>query len=250
MRLLTHTGIVFAREIAPELRAPAGMVFGMIQPFVFLLLFGPLLSGMPGMGGSVWQWFVPGILIMQSLYGPASAGYYLLVEGTSGSLERMLVTPLSRSAMLIGRALKEIVTLLVQASIIVLALLPFGFRPHPVGAVTGLMVLVVLGIGLGGLSFALAIAARRSPSLFWGVQQTALFPMMLLSGVFLPMDDAPAVLRALSAVNPLTHVVEAERALFNGHLIGGTPLAGALTAVGVAVVGLLVGIRSMRRASL
>lgn len=54
----------------------------------------------------------------------------------------------------------------------------------------------------------------------------------------------------MSAVNPLTYVVEAERALFNGHLIGGTPLAGALTAVGVATVGLLVGIRSMRRASL
>lgn len=247
MRLVTHTGIVFTREITPELRNPGGMIFGLIQPFVFLFLFGPLL---PDVGdGSVWLWFVPGILVMQSLFGPASAGYYILVEGDSGSLERMLVTPLSRAAMLVGRALKEIVVLFAQALITIAILLPFGFRPHPLGVPIGLLILVVMGVGLGGLSFALAIAARRSPSLFWGVQQTALFPLLLLSGVFLPMDNAPAVLKALSAMNPLTYVVEAERALFLGDLADPRIVVGALSAVAVAAVGLLVGIRSMRNAS-
>lgn len=99
---------------------------------------------------------------------------------------------------MIGRNLKEVVTLLAQAVLIVVALLPFGFRLHPLGALTGLLILAVFGLGLGGLTFALAIAAKRREELFYGVQQIVLFPLLLLSGVLMPMDAAPSWLSVLS----------------------------------------------------
>ncbi|MCG5214286.1 ABC transporter permease [Streptosporangium soli] len=250
MSFVANTGTVFAREIRPDLRNPVSILFGMAQPLVFLLLFGPLLSGMSGGQETQWQWFVPGIVVMLGLFGTFSAGYYLLVEGDSGTLERMLVTPLSRTAMLIGRTMKELVTLLVQALLIIIVVLPLGFELHLVGILAGLVVLVVLGVGLGSLSFALALKARKSPTLFYVVQQMLLMPLLLLSGVLLPMDTAPAWLATVAGINPLTYVVEAERALFAGDLTNITVLYGVVAAVAVASIGLFLGTRGMRRASL
>ena len=86
----------------------------MIQPLVFLALFAPLLSERHRARDAVssLQWFVPGIVVMSCLFGTSMTGSNLLLEMQTGSHERMLVTPLSRSALLIGRALKEIVPML------------------------------------------------------------------------------------------------------------------------------------------
>jgi ABC-2 type transport system permease protein len=248
VNIVTNTGTAFAREMMPTLRNPAGLLVMMAQPLIFLLLFGPLL---PSTGDqSPWQWFVPGILVMMGLVGTSSAGYSLQVELSGGSLERMLVTPLNRAAMLVGRTLKEVVILLAQAVLIMVAAIPLGFRLHTVGALAGLAMIAVLGVGLGSLSFALAIATKRQQELFWGVQQVLLFPLLLLSGVLLPTDTAPGWLRALSQVNPVTYVVDAERALFAGSYAEASVRYGALAAVVIAALGLALGTRAMRRASL
>ena len=115
--LLREVGLVFAREISPELRVPIGLIIGMLQPLIFIVLFGPLLGGMPGLGDSHWQWFVPGIVAMTALMGASFTGANLTQEIVTGSHERLLVSPLSRSSMLVGRALKEIVPMLMVAVI-------------------------------------------------------------------------------------------------------------------------------------
>src|SRR5687768_2188792 len=154
---LRDTATVFTREVRPSLREPVGLLFEMGQPLLFLFLFGSLLDGAIG---SAWQWFVPGILVMMCLSGPMMAGYNLLVELIGGSLERMMVTPLSRTAMLVGRTLKEFAILLAQAVLIIALAVPLGFRLHVAGVLAGLVLLAVFGIGLGALSFALAIASQ------------------------------------------------------------------------------------------
>src|SRR3954469_14524052 len=138
--LVTDTGTVFSRELRPVLRNPFTVVFSMVQPLVFLALFAPLLPKMTG-GGSALQWFVPGIVVMSCLFGTSMTGSNLLFEIQTGSHERMLVTPLRRPALLIGRALKEIVPMVAQAALIVLVCLPFGFRLHPGGALIGMVIL-------------------------------------------------------------------------------------------------------------
>lgn len=247
--LLRDTTIVLARELRPVLHDPFSVVFSLVQPLFFLGLFGPLLSGNLGgglPGGEVWQWFVPGIIVMISLFGSSMVGSNLLFEMQTGAHERMLVTPLSRPSLLLGRALKEIVTLSAQAVVVVLVMLPFGFALHPLGAVLGLALLGALGVGLSSLSYALAIAVRKQDWMFWTVQQTFLFPLMILSGMLLPLEGGPGWMQNLAKVNPLTHIVDAERLLFAGRVAETGVLWGALAAGLTAAVGLMAGIRAMR----
>jgi ABC-2 type transport system permease protein len=245
---VNDTVLVLSRELRPILRNPFSVIFSMVQPLVFLALFGPLLPDPPG-GGSALQWFVPGIVVMSCLFGTSTTGANLLMEIQTGAHERMLVAPLRRSALIVGRTLKEIVPMLAQTAIIVAVVVPFGFDLHLTGAVIGLLLLAVFCVGLGALSYTLGLASRNQDWVFWAVQQTLLFPLLLLAGMLLPIEGGPGWLRTMSKFNPLTYVVDAERALFNGEIFSGTVSAGAVAAVAVAAGGLLVGVRAMRRAA-
>lgn len=250
MKLVSDINTVFVRELRPTLRDPFSPIFSMGQPLVFLGLYGPLLGGATEAGGAApWQWFVPGILVMMGLFGTSMTGSNLLYEMQTGAHERMLVTPLSRSALIVGRAFKEMVPLLAQALVIVIAVLPLGFRLYPLGAAIGLLLLGVFGVGLGSLSYALALAVRRQEWIFWAVQQTITFPLLILSGMLLPLDAGPAWMRAAARLNPLTYIVEAERALFAGDLGSPAVLAGGLAALLTGVVGLSVGVLAIRRSA-
>jgi ABC-2 type transport system permease protein len=249
--LARDVGIVMLRELRPVLHDPFSLIFGMIQPLVFLALFGPLLAGSVGgtVGGDVWGWFVPAILVMTALFGTSTTGANLLFELQTGAHERMLVTPLPRSSLLVGRALKEMVPLTGQAVVIVAVMLPFGLEVDALGVLVGLVVLAVFGVGLGSLSYALAVAVRRQEWMFWAVQQTLLFPLMILSGMLLPLETGPAWMRVAAEFNPLAHVVAAERALFAGEFSTGAVAAGVVSAAVTAAVGLAVGIRVMQRSA-
>src|SRR5207249_5285484 len=101
------------------------------QPLLFLWLFGPLLqplAGAPGFptGSSAMNIFVPGLLIQLGLFSTAYVGFGLIGEVRYGVIERLRVTPVSRLALLLGRALRDSVILLVQAVLLVLCAIPFG----------------------------------------------------------------------------------------------------------------------------
>jgi len=84
--------------------------------------------------------------------------------------------------------------------------------------------------------------------MFWVIHQTVIFPLMILSGMLLPLDDAPGWMKVAALVNPLSYVVQAERDLFAGNLATPAVLGGFVAAMVTAIIGLLVGIRGMRRA--
>ncbi|PSK82245.1 ABC-2 family transporter [Murinocardiopsis flavida] len=109
-----------------------------------------------------------------------------------------------------------------------------------------LVLLGVLGVGIGSLSCALAIAVREQDWMFWTVHQTVLFPLMILSGMLLPLDEGPRWMRVLAQFNPLTHVVDAERALFAGRIATPDVAYGFLAAAVTAVLGFVLGLRALR----
>jgi ABC-2 type transport system permease protein len=251
MTTVVHdTSLVFTRELKPLLRDPFSVMFTLVQPLIFLAFFGPLLAQVSGESTATsLQWFVPGIIVMSALFGASTTGANLQLEMQTGSHERLLVAPIHRSALLLGRALKEIVPVICQALVICLVCIPFGFDPAAPGIVLGLPMVAVFAVGLGSLSYALALACQGNESMFWIVQQTLLYPLMLLSGMLLPLDGAPGWMEVAAQVNPLTHIVDAQRLLWSGTVSDGAVLAGAVSAVVVAVVGLTVGIRAMRATS-
>jgi ABC-2 type transport system permease protein len=251
--LLGDTRSVFVREMFLVLRDPFSVIFSLVQPLVFLGLFGTLLAGSidrEAIGGAEpLQWFLPGVIVMICLFGTGVAGSNLLFEITLGSYERVLASPLRRSSILIGKSLKELAPLVVQAALVTVVCIPFGFVLYPLHVLVGLLILGVFGIGMGAFSNALAVAVRKREWMFWAVQQSLLFPLLILSGMLLPLESGPEWIQVLSRFNPLTWIVDAERALFAGTFndpaIGWSVLAAVLT----CLAGLWVGVRQVERST-
>jgi ABC-2 type transport system permease protein len=240
----------FVREMKPLISGWVWLAFGLVQPLLYIGLFVPLLGNVGIEGVSPLQWFIPGMMVMLTLFGTAMVGWSLTEELLSGVLERFLATPMSRPALLMGRALKEMFPLFFQAVVMIVIAIPFGLRLFPVEMLYGLLLLGLFGVGVAALSYALAIAAKNNTSLFYMVSQSVALPLMLLGGVLLPLDTGPGWLYIASRFNPLTYLIEAERALFVGELFSTTVLYGTLVVAATLVVGLSVGGTAIRKASI
>ncbi|MBE1533877.1 ABC transporter permease [Actinomadura algeriensis] len=248
MRLfLTDTGVVFGRYTRATLRSKTGLFFGMLQPLLFLALFGPLLTGLGlGVDGSSWQALVPGLLVQLALLGGSFVGLGLIFEKSSGVLDRMRATPVAPAALLLGRTLRDVVQLVVQSALLVLLGLAFGLRAPVAGIVLGFAFVAVLSGALSALSYGLAMNVRTTPE-FAAIANTAVMPLMLVSGLLLPMSLAPAWLDGVSRAVPFRYTVDAVRQAYLGNYGGGTVVAGAAVTLGFAVLAFAAGARLFRR---
>ena len=123
LKVARDTWLVFARQIQLLVRQPVWVFVGVFQPVMYLLLFAPLLKpALSPLGVTtdqdVYRIFVPGLLVLLGLFGGLFSGFGLIAELRAGVIERSRVTPVSRFALLIGRSLRDVVTLIVQAVII------------------------------------------------------------------------------------------------------------------------------------
>lgn len=247
-RLLADTRVIFGRYLRQTLRSRLALLFGLLQPLLFLVFFGPLLQDLPlGGRGDSWQTLVPGLLIQLGLFSSAFAGFSILIEKNYGVVERMRVTPVSRLALLLGRILRDVVQLLVQSLLLVLVGVAFGLRAPVLGVALGFVFVAVLAASLASLSYALAMRVS-SPQEFAPVINSINMPAMLLSGILLPMALAPAWLNVASHFVPFRYLVDAVRAAFVGDYADGTVALGAGVAVLLAVVALSLGTRIFRKA--
>jgi ABC-2 type transport system permease protein len=229
MDIVRDTWLVFRHNTRISLRQRAGIIFGVLQPMLYLILFGPLFATI-----GTWETLVPGLLIQVGLLSAGLAGFGIVFDARSGVLERLRVTPAHRVSLLLGRVLSNSLTLLIQSVMLIVMGYVFGMRAWFPGVLAGLVLMTLLGVSLAALSN--AIALTMNPELFAPVMSTAIVPLLLLSGAFLPMSMAPGWLDALSRATPFRYVLEAIRALFDGHY------ATVTVAVGVAVTLVLSGI--------
>ena len=251
MKTIRDTWLIFRRSLVLTLRQPTWLIFGIMYPLLYLVLFGPLLDGVvsqAGGGVGAYNWFVPGLLVQVALFGSAFVGFGLIAELRYGVVERMRVTPMSRTAMLLGRSLRDVVLLLVQALLMVALSIPFGLHLDPAGVAVSFGLLALIGLVMAPLSYAAALALR-SEDAFAPLIQGVTFPLLLLSGILLPMTLAPDWLRFLSTINPLTHAVDAVRALFNGQWGEPEILIGTVVTAILAVIGVWVASRAFTRAT-
>ncbi|MGH2387092.1 MAG: ABC transporter permease [Chloroflexota bacterium] len=252
MKVLTDTGLVFQRYLGLFLRNPVWVVIGVVQPLLYLLLFAPLLKSIahtPGFPpGGAYNVFVPGLLIQLGLFGASGVGFSLIAELRIGVIERFRVTPVSRLALLLGRALRDILTLLVQSLLLVLAALPFGLNIHPLGLLIMLALIALIGLLTASLSYTLALWLRSEDS-FAPFLFTTTLPLLLLSGVLLPLSLAPNWLRAIADVNPLAYAVDAARAIFNNHLGETSVVKGVVIMAVLAAAAVVFAARSFSTAA-
>ena len=118
-----ESSIIFRRQLRMNLRNPAWVVIGALQPVLYLVLFGPLLepivSSFPGASDNPYTFLVPGLLVQLGMFGAFFAGFGLIAEWREGVVEAERVTPASRTALLVGRLARDLLQLLVQALILV-----------------------------------------------------------------------------------------------------------------------------------
>lgn len=249
--MLTETFVIFQRQMRILLRNPVWVFFGLTQPILYLALFGPLLKNVTGggLGGdAAWRIFVPGLLLQLAIFGAGFAGFGIIQELREGVIERQRVTPARRASLILGRTLQNMVAIGMQATVLILVALPFGLRGSASGIVASAVIVVVLALGISAASYAMGLILKDEDAFAPFIQSVSL-PLLLLSGVLLPMSLAPAWLRHASQVNPLTYVVDATRALFRGDFGDRHVWIGALVTVVLGALLAWWGTRTFQRQS-
>ncbi|KQV12065.1 ABC transporter permease [Kitasatospora sp. Root107] len=236
MKLARDTWLVFQRQVLLMVRTPVWLVVGVVQPLFYLLLFAPLLKQVLGAGSyeEAYRIYVPGLLAVLVIFGGLFTGFSLLGELRAGIIERSRVTPVSRLALLLGRALREVLALMVQAVIITLLALPFGLSVAPLDLLLAYLLMALLALMTSAISYGIALLVRSDAALA-PVVNTVAQPIALLSGVLLPLALAPQWLRSIAEWNPFYWAVEGMRALFAGQ-VGDSSVWQSLLIVSVLTV--------------
>jgi ABC-2 type transport system permease protein len=250
-KLLSDTFLLGNNELLLQVRDPLWLFFGLFQPIVYLLLFAPFLTGIantPGFPtGSAIQFFAPGLLILNALFNGAFAGFGLIDKLRSGFLERIRVTPVARIAIVLGFVLRNSVVLIVQSALLLLTALFFGLHIDPAGTLVLALLMTLIGITMASLSYAIALMVKDEGTLA-AVTNFFTLPVMLLSGVMLPVAFAPAAIRTIARLDPFMYAVDAARALLNGVLSDPSVLRALALFSLLGVITLWAFIKSMREA--
>jgi ABC-2 type transport system permease protein len=252
MSFARDTMLIFRRQLQLSLRNPAWVIIGLIQPILYLAFFGPLLtkvarggvSGFPA--GNSYSFFVPGLLIQLGLFGAAFVGFAIIADWRYGVIERMRVTPVSRLAILAGRVLRDVVTLLVQGIVLVLAGVAFGMRAPLGGVLVALAFVAVVAVSLSAISYTVGLLTKSEDVLAPAINMVVV-PLMLLSGIMLPLTLGPGWLQGIARATPFRYIINAMRSAFDGHYVNTIMLEGVAVSIGLAIVCLWVAARAFVR---
>ncbi len=252
-KLIRDSWLIFGSALRVSLRNPAWVFFGLFQPICYMLLFAPLLKslvGVPGFPqGGAYNIFTPGLMMMMAIFGTGFAGFTVIGQLREGVIERLRVTPVSRLALMVGMISVSLLNLLVQTMLLLGIGLLLGFRPDTAGLLLLVVLLLIGGLMMGSCSYAVALLVKNESSLAAAVNLVAL-PLLLLSGIMLPLTLAPEVLQNIAKVNPFAYSVNAARALVAGHF-GDVSVSQAFIISGVlAVLALIWATNSVRKAAM
>lgn len=226
--LLKDTWFLFNKYLRITLRMPMWALFTIVQPLIWLLIFGQLFKNMaslPGFpAGRYMDFFMPGAIIMTVLFGTSWSGVSLLREINFGTVEKMLVTPVSRIAIVMSRVIHAAVTVIVQCLIILIIALIFGVKVSGIsGALLSLFIVFLLSVGFSGISNGLAIWLKREePLVVIGNMMT--LPLMFFSSAMVPKSFMPGWIRVITMINPIDYAVEATRSFYAGVITSETIL--------------------------
>jgi ABC-2 type transport system permease protein len=219
MKLFRDTSLIFQRQMQLLLRNPVWIFVGVFQPVMYLLLFAPLLK--PALqvstNAAAYEIFVPGLLVLLAIFGGLFQGFGLIAELRAGVIERSRVTPVSRLALLLGRSLRDVVSLVAQAIIITLLALLFDLRVFIGYLLLAYLMLALISLMTSAVSYGVALKVKSEDALA-PLMNTVAQPVLLLSGILLPLTYAPGWLQGIADWNPFSWAVNGTRALFRGDL--------------------------------
>ena len=245
---LSDSWYLTGRKLQALVRQPYVLAFSVVQPAIWLFLFGELFHkviDIPGFAfhGSYLAYLIPGIVAMNAMSGNMWAGMAIIEEIDRGTLNRFLVTPASRLAIMNASVAEQAVSTTIQTLIIVL--LGYAGGAHYPGGALGIVILIVASIEVGVLWGALSNMTGmllRAREAIIGVYTFFMLPLMFLSSAFIQPTFLPGWMQAIASRNPLNWEVQIGRSALSAApdwsaiaVRAGGLLALALIAVAISV---------------
>ena len=237
MTLLFDVRYLFVRALKKVIRNPILLFFSLFQPMIFLALFTQLFknfSSIPGFPASSYVAFAtPGILLQNGFTSALQSGTSIVDEINSGFLQNMLVTPVNRSAILLGRLMSDAFRVTMQ-SIIILVLATFLGAQVVTGLAGAMLMLVTIaffGLAWSGISLTIGLVTRRAETVT-AIGFFLTFPLLFMSTSLFPQAFLPSWMQTVSTFNPVSYNANAIRDL----ALGGITYTTMLSAYGVTAL--------------
>ncbi len=204
------------REFKVFLREKSRIISAIFLPLFWYFIFGEGIGSITSMGGNYRQFIFPGFLAMTIIFSSMFNGAYLVWDKKVDFLKEVLVTPLSRTTIFVGKVLGGMTDAMLQAAILLVIGIVFLGVPFTVGSVL-LTLIMLFALAVGLVSLGLLIGSfMESPEGFGLVASFAVYPLFLLSGALYPLTNLPKWMQLLTHIDPATYAVDGLRSVILG----------------------------------
>jgi ABC-2 type transport system permease protein len=242
--LLVHSRLLTARGLRAISRQPAYAAITLIQPIIWLLLFGQLFKsvihvpGFAASGSTYLEFLTPGVIVMTALFASGWAGTTYIEDMDRGVMDRMLASPVSRGALMVGTLAFQTITTLVQCLVVFGVSFLCGARYDAPGRGVAMTIVAValLTVIFAALSNAVALLVRQQEALI-GISQFISLPLPFLSSALIDISLAPTWVQNIARYNPVDWAVVVSRETLSADPDWGAvlPRLGALAALAVVM---------------
>jgi len=220
--LVSETWELYKRALLKLARRPIVLYFSLLQPAIWLLLFGQIFSRMvdlPGAGSmfgtsNYMAFFAPGVIMMTMLFGAGQTGLGLIQDMDSGFLDKLLTTPINRFAILLGKMGGDLTRMVLQAGLILVMAVLAGVHIHTglLGVIFVIVISGLFGLALAGINTIVALQTRNTEATFL-IGNFVNLPLMFTSTAMMPKAFLPDWMQKVVQINPVTYGIEGMRGL-------------------------------------
>ncbi len=241
--ILYDTYTIFWRELKRYQKSRSGVLIRLIQPAIWIIVIGNTFSGTQpliesvGFEGEYIEFMAPGVIILTAIFTSVFGGVNTLWDRRYGFMNKALASPISRSAIALGKMSAISLIAALQASLILGIALAIGVNfPNPIMIAPIMVIVILFSLGFSGISVMIA-ATAKSQETFWGLINFLGMPLFMLSPALFPLELLPDWLAAITKLNPVTYTVLLVRELMTGVSEGDIPI---FLSLGVLVAFVLV----------
>jgi ABC-2 type transport system permease protein len=212
-----------ARNITRSLRTPMLVTASLLQPIIWLVLFSQIFGGLADTAefrrlgyDSYLDFFVPGMIVLSMLFTALQSGVATVTDVDSGMMDKLLISPIRRTSILLGRVMADAITMVAQGAIILLLAVAMGARPQSgwLGALAMIGYAALFGVVWASMSNLIALRTRNSElTMVAGLFLT--LPALFLTPAFFPEPLLPDWLRTVAKANPAAYVIETGQRLMS-----------------------------------
>jgi ABC-2 type transport system permease protein len=220
--LVSETWVLYKRALLKLVRRPIALYFSLLQPAIWLLLFGQMFNRMvslPGASGAFgtdnyMAFFAPGVIMMMMLFGAGQTGLGLIQDMDSGFLDKLLTTPINRFAILLGKMGGDLTRMILQTVIVLMMAILAGvqIRTGLLGVIFIIIISGLFGMALAGINTIIALQTRNTETTFI-LGNFVNLPLMFMSTAMMPKSFLPDWMQNVVQINPITYGIDGMRGL-------------------------------------